>query len=62
MYNVNDSFDQSKIISEMMEISNERDELEEENKLSEEKERELILRQFYQGLKLCTRCNNKFYI
>lgn len=62
MYNVNDSFDQSKIISNMMEISNERDELEEENKLSEEKERELILRQFYQGLKLCTRSNNKFYI
>lgn len=62
MYNVNDSFDQSKIISNMMEISNERDELEEENKLSEEKERELILRQFYQGLKLCTRNNNKFYI
>lgn len=60
MYNVNDSFDQSKIISNMIEISNERDELEEENKLTEEKDRELILRQFYQGLKLCTRNNNYF--
>lgn len=60
MYNVNDSFDQSKIISNMIEISNERDELEEENNLTEEKDRELILRQFYQGLKLCTRNNNYF--
>lgn len=60
MYNMNDSFDQSKIISNMIEISNERDELEEENKLTEEKDRELILRQFYQGLKLCTRNNNYF--
>lgn len=60
MYGLDDSFDQSKIISNIAEISEERDELEEENKLTEEKERELILRQFYQGLKLCTRNNNYF--
>lgn len=60
MHGLDDSFDQSKIISNIAEISEERDELEEENKLTEEKERELILRQFYQGLKLCTRNNNYF--
>lgn len=60
MYGLDDSFDQSKIISNIAEISEEREELEEENKLTEEKERELILRQFYQGLKLCTRNNNYF--
>lgn len=60
MYSLDDSFDQSKIISNIAEISEEREELEEENKLTEEKERELILRQFYQGLKLCTRNNNYF--
>lgn len=60
MYSLDDSFDQSKIINNIAEISEEREELVEENKLTEEKERELILRQFYQGLKLCTR-NNYFY-
>lgn len=60
MYSLDDSFDQSKIISNIAEISEEREELEEENKLTAEKERELILRQFYQGLKLCTRNNNYF--
>lgn len=57
---VDNSFDQSKIVNNIMEISNERDELEEENKLDKEKERELLLRQFYQGLKLCTRNNYYF--
>jgi hypothetical protein len=57
---VDNSFDQSKIVNNIMEISNERDELEEENKLDKEKERELLLRQFYQGLKLCTRNNYNF--
>lgn len=60
MYSLDDSFDQSKIIGNIAEISEEREELEEENKLTAEKERELILRQFYQGLKLCTRNNNYF--
>lgn len=60
MYSLDDSFDQSKIISNIAEISEEREELEEENKLTAENERELILRQFYQGLKLCTRNNNYF--
>lgn len=60
MYSLDDSFDQSKIISNIAEISEEREELEEENKLTAEKERELILRQFYEGLKLCTRNNNYF--
>lgn len=55
-----DSFDQSKIVSKIVEISNKRDELEEENKLDKEKARELFLRQFYQGLKLCTRNNYHF--
>lgn len=55
-----DSFDKGKIVNNIMEISNERDELEEENKLDKEKERELLLRQFYQGLKLCTRNNYYF--
>lgn len=57
---IDNSFDQSKIVNNIIEISNERDELEEEHKLDKEKERELILRQFYQGLKLCTRNNYYF--
>jgi hypothetical protein len=57
---VDNSFDKSKIVNNIMKISNERDELEEENKLDKEKERELLLRQFYQGLKLCTRNNYYF--
>ena len=49
-----------KIIEKMVEISEERDDLAEEGKLDREKERELILKQFYQGLKLCTRGYNYF--
>lgn len=57
---IDNSFDQSKIVNNIIEISNERDELEEEHKLDKEKEMKLILRQFYQGLKLCTRNNYYF--
>lgn len=55
-----ENFDQSNIMKKIVDISNKRDELEHEHKLDENKERELFLRQFYQGLKLCTR-NNYFF-
>lgn len=58
MYIDDDSRD--KVIERMMEISEEREELSEQGDLDREKERELILRQFYQGLKLCTRGYNYF--
>ena len=55
MYIENDDDSRDKIIGKMIEISEERENLYDEGKLDKEKERELILKQFYQGLKLCTR-------
>jgi len=54
MYIENDD-SRDKVIERMLQISEEREDLSEQGKLDKEKERELILRQFYQGLKLCTR-------
>ncbi len=51
---INDDFDKGKIISDIMEISQKREDLATENKLNREKELEMIYQQFYQGLKLCT--------
>lgn len=59
MYIENDD-SRDKVIERMMQISEEREDLSEQGKLDKEKERELILRQFYQGLKLCTRGYNYF--
>ena len=58
MYIENDDDSRDKIIGKMIEISEERENLYDEGKLDKEKERELILKQFYQGLKLCTRGYN----
>lgn len=60
MYNEYYTENRDKVIQNIMEISEERDGLSEKGTLDKEKERELILRQFYQGLKLCTRGYN-FY-
>lgn len=60
MYNEYYTENRDKIIQNMMEISEERENLSEKGTLGKEKEKELILRQFYQGLKLCTRGYN-FY-
>lgn len=60
MYNEYYTENRDKVIQNMMEISEERENLSEKRTLDKEKERELILRQFYQGLKLCTRGYN-FY-
>ena len=60
MYIENDDDSRDKIIGKMIEISEERENLYDEGKLDKEKERELILKQFYQGLKLCTRVYNYF--
>ena len=60
MYIENDDDSRDKIIGKMIEISEERENLYDEGKLDKEKERELILKQFYQGLKLCTRRYNYF--
>ena len=51
---INDDFDKGKIISDIMEISQKREDLATENKLNREKEVEMIYQQFYRGLKLCT--------
>lgn len=59
MYIENDD-SRDKVIERMLQISEEREDLSEQGKLDKEKERELILRQFYQGLKLCTRGYNYF--
>ena len=60
MYIENDDDSRDKIIGKMIEISEERENLYDEGKLDKEKERELILKQFYQGLKLCTRGDNYY--
>lgn len=60
MYNEYYTENRDKVIQNMMEISEERENLSEKGTLDKEKEKELILRQFYQGLKLCTRGYN-FY-
>lgn len=60
MYIENDDDSRDKIIGKMIEISEERENLYDEGKLDKEKERELILKQFYHGLKLCTRGYNYF--
>lgn len=60
MYIENDDDSRDKIIGKMIEISEERENLYDEGKLDKEKERELILKQFYQGLKLCIRGYNYF--
>lgn len=60
MYNKYYTENRDKVIQNIVEISEERDNLSEKGTLDKEKERELILRQFYQGLKLCTRGYN-FY-
>ena len=60
MYIENDDDSRDKIIGKMIEISEERENLYDEGKLDKEKERELILKQFYQGLKLCARGYNYF--
>lgn len=51
---IDDEFNKSRIIDTILEISQEREELENDNKLDKAKEMESIYRQFYQGLKLCT--------
>ena len=60
MYIENNDDSRDKIIGKMIEIYEERENLYDEGKLDKEKERELILKQFYQGLKLCTRGYNYF--
>lgn len=50
---IDDEFNKSRIIDTILEISQEREELENNNKLDKAKEMESIYRQFYQGLKLC---------
>ena len=47
MYIENDDDSRDKIIGKMIEISEERENLYDEGKLDKEKERELILKQFY---------------